>query len=431
MSDATKLLEHHMNSVKTNVSEENKNHESPVLRREFAVAVLSQQESLKVRLESDLQTLENTECFFINHPAECKTILKEKRSKKLLLICSVESVEEIDSIGAFLEETNIPTLLIGPKDYNISLHAGKYNIQSYLDTDQYHTHTLIHMIYDLSQKVVKSSKSGTNVQMFMGISGGVGTTTITMNYAIALAESLPDKNILYLDLSSTKAISNLFFGIPKPEFSLIDALEQKPYTPEHLMHFGLYEVRDNFHMIAGIQSHIEREKLFSVESEKLLIEMLEHLKKHYHHIIIDGGIAEDVDLKITLQEICDEIFLVSELTTAHIAILKTLYELIRKAGWKDKAQIIINRTDSEQSISVTDARKILNLNKKEEVIFSHFFPNESDLMRQCWNYGELIGEKYPKSEFFKALNKQLIGTNAFEQNKESHGMWQSIKAMWS
>src|SRR5262249_14749980 len=58
---------------------------------------------------------------------------------------------------------------------------------------------------------------------FVGAKGGVGSTTVAVNVATALAKIEPNR-VLFIDLHVANGDAAVFFGV-EPRFSIVDALE--------------------------------------------------------------------------------------------------------------------------------------------------------------------------------------------------------------
>ena len=374
------------------------------LGREIVLAIWNHTQ-LDLSIQQDLQSFANAELFLFSHFEELRHRIKINREKSFIVIAPVETMKEIDAIGQEVFQTNLPVILLGPDDDDLILAAGKYNVTSYLPLPKYTREKMERKIHDNYQKIIKNPQSTSRLSLFIGTTGGTGTTTISANLANVLSMRYPMKNILYLDFSMTKGISNIFFGLPAPQKSIVDFIDIDDYSEAHMLQSGLYQVRNNLYLIPGIQSHVEREALFSEEKSRKIIDMLYEMKQLFDYVIIDGGVAHDSELQIAVEEISDQIFIVTELTTIHISILQTYYELMKKAGWKDKVKIVLNREDSQNAISVRDASEILNSRKSKDISFDIHIPNGGSHIRECWNFGKLITSEYPGVKFSKAIQE--------------------------
>lgn len=375
------------------------------LRREIALALYDKNPNLSPHLKRDLEEISNHPYTNLNLLEEIKHRISEQREKTFMLICTLENMNDVETIGNFVLDTNVTAIFVGPDSDDMILKSGKYNIASYIPISKYDKESLQQKIKEHFYNIAKNPNNQTDISIFVGTTGGSGTTTIASNLANVTATANPLKNILFLDLSTTKAISNIFFGIPAPKHTIVDLLEQSDQSVEEMQTKGLYKIKNNLFTIAGIQSHIDIEQLYNPDNIRALINLLYMMKRHFDYIIIDGGLAQDSELQIAIEEICDHIHIVTELTTIHMSVLQTYYELMRKAGWRDKVKIVINRENSQSSISLKDAKEILALEKNRDLTFDILLPNEASVLRECWNYGKMVTDTAPNADFSKALKK--------------------------
>ncbi len=374
------------------------------LGREIVLAIYNH-DALPASIYTDLKSIANSDLFPYEHFEELKHRLKTEREKSFIAICQVESIAQVEEVGQALSHTNLPVIMLGPEEDDMILRAGKFNVSSYIPLTRYSKERIEQKIVENHQKIIKNPKSSSQLSLFIGTTGGTGTTTISANLANVLSMRYPTKNILYLDFSMTKAISNIFFGIPAPEKCIVDFIHLEEYSEAQMLESGLYQVMHNLYIIPGIQSHVEREALVREEHTRKIIDMLYEVKHLFDYVIIDGGVAHDSELQIAVEEICDQVFIVTELTTIHISVLQTYYELMKKAGWKEKIKIVLNREDSQNAISVKDAGEILNSRKSKDIRFDIHIPNGGSHIRECWNFGKLITSAYPNVKFSKAIQE--------------------------
>lgn len=244
----------------------------------------------------------------------------------------------------------------------------------------------------------------------LGYQGGIGATTIAMNMSDMITRNLPNKNLLYIDLSTTKAISNLFLEKnPLPLKNIVDLVNSSEFNIENNLENGLIKVRENFYCITGIQKHIDKE---FIEKDIFIEKLLEYISassNYFNFIIIDVGVADASNLKATIYDIVNELWLVTEMTLPHISKLKTFYSLMKRAGLKDKISFLVNRYDSQNAISVGDVTSILNMNNEDKIQFDSFkIPNDYKVLGKCWNYCELASKDHPDSSFIKKLDTILM-----------------------
>lgn len=231
-----------------------------------------------------------------------------------------------------------------------------------------------------------------------------------------LAKKNPEKNILYIDLSSTKAISNLFLEQnPLPKKSIIDLVNSAEFDIEQNLENGLVKIRENFYAINGIQKHIDGDFLEQEVFIEKFLEYISHVSEMFNFIIIDTGEATASILNSTIYDISNELWIVTEMSLPHISKLKTFFSLMRRAGLKEKLTFLVNRYNSANAISVSDVTSILNTANDDNLKFDLKIPNDYATLGHCWNYCELATNTHPKSIFVKKLEEILKDRDLFKE----------------
>ena len=253
-----------------------------------------------------------------------------------------------------------------------------------------------------------------------------------MNLAKTLAQEHPEKNVLYLDFAYTKAISNLFFKHPQPKKTITDILNVQNLDLHELFENGLEKLNDNFYFVPGIQKHTDREELEKPENIQMFLNFIMYIKEKFNFIIIDIGVFEDVDLEIDIQEIADNIFVITEFSIPSMSILKTYIDIIDKSGWYSKTHIIANRSDSFGSVTHEEAKKILSKGLKHNFNIAFALPNDAIHLRECWNEAQLVCAEYPDAPFMRELKKLtenffLHDGALYENTYKEDSFWSKVK----
>ncbi|MEA3553641.1 MAG: AAA family ATPase [Campylobacterota bacterium] len=415
------------------------------LRKRFSLSkeLLSQESALDLYIITDENStqfahrLENSLGILLNANISVETtissiheILKEKIKKSILVYC-VEDSSLLRMDEELLKKLNEFLFVIGPSDYDTSLFCGQLNVYKYLSKDEFLPEQLKSIIVETKNQIQNKYISKNKIIAISGITGGIGTTTIAMNTANMLAKRNHDKNVLFIDLSATKAISNLFLGQnPLPKKTIIDLVNSAEFDIEKHLKNGLVKVRENFYSINGIQKHIDSDFL---EKDVFIEKLLNYISKaseEFNFIIIDTGEANATPLNTTIYDIVNELWVITEMSLPHISKLKTFFSLIKRAGLKDKVSFMVNRYDSVNAISVSDVTSILNTTGDDYMIR---IPNDYSTLGHCWNYCELATDSHPHSAFVDKLEDILKSKNFFneEQRKARRNGEKKSKSLFS
>lgn len=356
-------------------------------------------------------------------------VLKSKETKHIIIFL-VNDEKMISNFEDKIKVLNELIIVIGPNDHQISMYCGKLGIENYIPIHEFKAENLKNVILSKKDTLLNKNKFRNKIIVIGGISGGIGSTTIAMNMSDLISKNVPNKNLLYIDLSTTKAISNLFLeNNPLPQKTIIDLINSNEFNIENNLENGLIKKRENFYCITGIQKHIDKEFLEKDTFIEKLLDYISSSSDYFNFIIIDTGTVDASNLKSTIYDIVNEFWLITEMTLPHISKLKTFYSLMKRAGLKDKISFIVNRYDSKNAISVTDVTSILNMTNEDKMQFESFkIPNDYNVLGKCWNYCELASKNYPDSLFIKKLDSILQEKNFYtiEKKKEKEKSFFSV-----
>ncbi len=375
------------------------------------------------KLETNLDILLNADISVIHDIAKVSDKLNLKNSKNII-IYTVQNNELINDDEHILRTFNEFVIVVGPNDHHLSLTCGKLNIENYISIDEFSPEKIKNIILDTKYKLINKNKNDNKIIAISGVSGGIGSTTVSMNAADLIAKNNPNKNVLYVDLSTTKAISNLFLSQnPIPSETIIDLVNFGDFNLKKNLELGLVKVRENFYSINGIQKHIDKDL---IEKDNFIEKMLDYLLKaseKFNYIIIDTGEADASSLKSTVYDLVNEIWVLTEMTLPHVSKLKTFYSLMKRAGLKEKVTFIVNRVNSLNEISSSDFDSIMNTSSKEDKINYLKIPNDYQTLGKCWNYCELASSISSDSIFVTNLesilrDKEYIGDTVQKIKKQ-------------
>lgn len=365
-------------------------------------------EVLAKNLNSGLKALFNAEIIIDKSINSHLELLKAKESKHIIIYL-IEDETQIKEQKDLLKTINELIIVIGPNSHKTSIYCGKLGIENYISIHEFRAEDIKDIVLNTRKNLLNKNRFDNKIIALTGISGGVGTTTIAMNMSDLIAKNLPNKNILYIDLSTTKAISNLFLeNNPLPERTIIDLINASEFNLERNLENGLIKRSENFYCITGIQRHIDKEYLEKDIFIEKLLDYIVSSSEYFNYVIIDLGQADASNLKTTIYDLVNELWLVTQMNLPHISKVKTFYSLLKRAGLKEKVTFLVNRYDSANAISVNDVMSILNMSSEDKFQFDDFkIPNDYKNLGRCWNYCELATISAKDSSFIEKLNAVL------------------------
>ena len=232
-----------------------------------------------------------------------------------------------------------------------------------------------------------------------GHKGGAGTTTVAVNLAQALAESVTGQVALidlgrpfpdvatFLDQESTYSIIDIIQNIATLDKSFVQRIMQS-YSPRLSILHGAVDFKD--------QDSIELESLERV---------LAVLRDMYEFIVIDlSHWLDELFLKVLTES--DMVLMLTGLTVPDLRNLKKLWP--HTMEWhqdKRKIKIVVNRYDKSSDLQLRDLENIL-----QHPAYATL-PSDYKSMMQCLNQGSPLTGAAPRSKLWrdvKQLSSQIL-----------------------
>jgi pilus assembly protein CpaE len=188
---------------------------------------------------------------------------------------------------------------------------------------------------------------------FVGAKGGVGTTTLAVNVAAALAAE-PGTSVLLADLHVTgHGDAALFVGV-EPRFSVVDALENVHRLDRAVL--GSLVVRAKSGM--DVLSSPDRPALRQADSQHLRA-LLDRLSSSYQYVVLDLP-RSDLGTIDAIEPIAAMTVVVNqELPTVRRAA--QVAALLRQRYGKERVGSVVSRYDARADIGQDDIERVVGL----------------------------------------------------------------------
>ncbi len=195
------------------------------------------------------------------------------------------------------------------------------------------------------ERLHRQSRQLGRMYTFVGVKGGMGTTTAAVNFAALCARQ--GKSTVLVDLDMDSGDAACYLGL-RHQYSLADVAENLDQLDQAMLE-GIM-VRDplGFWVLCAPEE-VERSRLIG---EQHLREIGSFLIERFDAVIIDGSRALD-DLLLSCLELSESIFVV--LTQEFPAVRNAQHYLgaLARAGYGMEAvKLVLNRVDKKGSLSV-------------------------------------------------------------------------------
>jgi pilus assembly protein CpaE len=198
-----------------------------------------------------------------------------------------------------------------------------------------------------------SSATHGKVLAFVGAKGGVGTTTLAVNVAVALAADKTSR-VLITDLHvSAHGDAALLLGV-EPRFSVVDAIENTNRLDAAYLSGLVAHAKPGLDVLASP----ERPALRPPDAQQVRA-LLERLASQYEVIVLDVprtdfGVLDALDPLTAVTLVVNQ-----ELPTIRRAA--QIAGLLRQRYGKDKVAAVVSRYDSRADIGQEDIERVVGL----------------------------------------------------------------------
>jgi pilus assembly protein CpaE len=249
--------------------------------------------------------------------------------------------------------------------------------------------------------------------VFYPAKGGVGTTTIAINTAIALARELRrrtgliDANLQFGDL-------RVFLDLGLDTASIVNAINE-PELDLDLLHKLMVRHRSGVDLLlappdpAAADIVVERQR----QSPAVLNNILSLARRLFDYTLVDMSQAID-DFNLQLFDEADVIYVVMTADLSCLKNVRLVLETMDSLGYeKDKVQLVLNRSNAYTGINITNAESALGRKIDFQII------NEYRGAISALNSGEPFMSSRPDStlgrsvlDFAKAIDKVTVAAAA-------------------
>ncbi len=199
-----------------------------------------------------------------------------------------------------------------------------------------------------------AKKVGGKLFLFIGAKGGSGTTTISSNFAVALAQEAGESaSALLIDLSLPMGDAALSLGI-RSQFSTANALQNTSRLDSNFLLKLLTKHSSGLFVLAAPEEYTDVQA--TVEAVEKLLAVA---RQNFSHVIVDAG----PNVGTFDKRLIEEAAMVYLITQVSISELRNSNRLISKfqAAYGRKPEIVLNRfTPRSLGIGEKELEKALN-----------------------------------------------------------------------
>lgn len=266
----------------------------------------------------------------------------------------------------------------------------------------------------------KSKKKGTIINI-VGSKGGIGTTTIAVNFATCLRELEPRKSVALIDMNLLLGEIPLFLDI-EPTFNWGEVAKNISRLDSTYLMSILSKHPSGVHVLPSPT----RLDGVSPATADIIERLLRFMQNEFDYIVIDSGQSLN-ELSLKVLELSDTVLINAILSLPCLINVKRLMETFKRLGYpsESNARVIINRYHKNSVISLKEAEKGI-----EKRIFWQI-PNDFHTTISAINQGKTLAAVAHKADITQNI-RELVSksTHIADTQEEKKGImgWQFLAA---
>ena len=217
--------------------------------------------------------------------------------------------------------------------------------------------------------------------------GGLGNTSLAVNLAYGFAKNAPQARVAVADLVVTDGDVRVHLNL-RPAYDMGDLVKKLDRIDADLLNSLLTPCSGGVWALPGPDSP----ELDDVLDASTTTTVIEHLRTHFGFTVLDLE-HHMSERTLAAMDAADRILLVTQLTVPSLRSTQRTLTLCRRLGYpSEKLLVIVNRHQSGEVLSLTDAAEVL----KAEVFWK--LPNDYRTAAAALMKGVPVAEYAPESK---------------------------------
>ncbi len=254
--------------------------------------------------------------------------------------------------------------------------------------------------------------AGTTIAIYSA-KGGLGTTTVAVNLAAALAQQQDTRRVALADFVVVGGDVRVVLDV-KPAYDIGDLVMKVDRIDGDLLFSLLTQASGG---IWTLPSSDKPEVLDLIDANAAAT-IISQLRSHFGFVVID---TEHYLSERTLAALdaADQVLLVTQLSVPALRSTQRTLQLFNRLGYaQSKVMVIVNRSDAESALSVTDAESVLG----RPIAWK--LPNDFSACADATTKGVPVLEYEPEAALSRSylnLASKLAGRSASEGAVRQNG----------
>lgn len=345
-----------------------------------------------------------------------KAIQKNASQRPDLIIFELNNLNDLSDLHAHSvdEGTDEIWIIANSKNPDFLMQAMRAGVKDFF-TFPIKIEEIRESLYRFNKRLEQTSQRITNrkctIISVAGSKGGVGTTTVAVNLAAALARQRKKGSVALVDMNTLFGEIPLFLDL-MPKFNWGDIIRNIDRIDDTFLMNILARHRSGISVLSS-PGNIEN----NLKPDPQIIERLfRFMKTMFEFIIVDLGQMADENYIRTMQ-LSDLSFLIATQTLPCLTNTNRLMKTLVNYGFLDieRIHVVLNRYVKKSEITLKNAEESI----EKELYF--VLPNDYNTTMSAINNGQTVNELAPKSEIaerFITLAEKVSPTGQNERSKK-------------
>jgi pilus assembly protein CpaE len=216
----------------------------------------------------------------------------------------------------------------------------------------------------LMRRTHAEGKAGSAIAIYSA-KGGLGSTSVAVNLAFALAKAHPEGHVALVDLVAGGGDLRVMLDL-KPQYDMSDLLGKIDRLDADLLRSLLTPVSGGVWVLPSSENPESADALESTA----VTTILDQLRQHHAFTVIDCEHALS-DRTVAALDAADRIILVTQLNVPALRSTQRTLALCQRLGYaNDKVQVVVNRHQTADAVTIADSAEVLG----REIFFK--IPND-------------------------------------------------------
>ncbi len=247
-----------------------------------------------------------------------------------------------------------------------------------------------------------------------GNKGGVGTTTVAVNLAVAMAR-MQSERVVLVDLGRPFPDVGNFLD-QDPVHTIFDLIQNQEDLDHSFMEKAIQPYEQNLDVIHGISDFQDQDNL-NLEGLQKVFSML---RTTFAWIVVDlSHWLDELFLQVVQQ--ADSVLLLTELTVPDLRNLSHFWPLLRQWEFvQEKVKLVVNRYQRGNGLGLGNLEHVL----KEKPYFT--LPSDFQFVNEAINRGIPLVAVSPKSRLWLRLEELAQQITLVRKGKRAAASWRPL-----